>query len=146
MIVIVDSNIFFSALISPAKKIAEIIADPSSRVKLISCHYAFIELFKHQPKIIKYANRPQEETLAILYQLLQHVEFYSQTLIEESHWQEADRLTIGVDSFDMCYVALALQMGGWLWTGDKKLSAHLQSMGFNRLINTVELYDHLEIG
>jgi len=145
MIIIVDANIFFSALISPAGKIGEIIAEPFSPAKMMSCHYAFIELFKHQPKILKYAKRPQNETLDILYKLLQYIEFYSQTLIEEKYWQEADRLTIGVDSFDMCYVALALQTEGWLWTGDKKLTEHLKSMGFNRVINTAELYDQLGI-
>jgi predicted nucleic acid-binding protein len=146
MIIIVDSNILFSALITPQSKIGEIIANPTYFSKMMTCYYTFVELFKHQPKIVKYAKRPQRESLDILHALLQHIEFYNETLIEQKHWQEANRLTIGVDRFDISYVALALQTGGWLWTGDKKLITHLRSVGFDRVINTSELYDRLEIG
>lgn len=50
----------------------------------------------------------------------------------------------GVDNKDISFVALALQTGGWLWTGDKKLSLHLKTMGFDRVLNTSELYGLLE--
>jgi predicted nucleic acid-binding protein len=146
MIIIVNTNILFSALITPQSKIGEIIANPTTFSKMMTCYYTFVELFKHQPKIVKYAKRPEQESLDILRGLLQHIEFYNETLIEKSYWIEADRLTIGVDRFDINYVALALQTGGWLWTGDKKLTTHLRSAGFDRVINTSELYDRLEIG
>jgi len=58
-------------------------------------------------------------------------------------WREAKRLTLGVDLYDMYYVALVLQTGGILWTGDKKLTNHLRSMGFDSVMNTAELYDAL---
>ena len=67
-------------------------------------------------------------------------------LIERSHLVEANRLTVDVDQFDINFVALALQTNGWLWTGDKKLANHLKLMGFERVINTTELYEKLNIG
>jgi predicted nucleic acid-binding protein len=146
MTIIVDANILFSALITPDGRIGEIIAHPSSFSKMMTCHFAIVELFKHQPKIIKYAKRSQEDSLNILHALVQHIEFYSEGLIDQKHMIEAERLTVGVDRFDMNYVALALQTGGWVWTGDKKLINHLRSMGFERVLNTTELYEKLDIG
>lgn len=143
MIVIVDVNILFSAIITPDSRIGEIVTHPTLPMQRVSCYYAFVELFKHQPEIITLAKRETSETLDILYTLLRHIEFCNETLIEQQHWQEAERLTEGVDSFDVAYIALTLQTGGWLWTGDKKLTTHLQTMGFDRIVTTSELYDKI---
>jgi predicted nucleic acid-binding protein len=143
MIVVVDMNILFSAVITPDNRIGEIIAHPASSIEKITCHYAFVEIFKHQPKIIKLAKRPESEVLDILHTVLRHIDFYSETIIENRHWIEAERLTLGVDAFDVHYVALALQMDAWLWTGDKKLVNHLHKMGFAKTISTAELFDRL---
>lgn len=145
MIVIVDANILFSALITPQNRIGEIIAYPASKVTIMSVHYAFVELFKHQPKLIKYSKRPEKECLNILESLLRNIEFYSENIIQQQHFTTAEELTIGVDLFDINYVALALQTGGLLWTGDKKLANHLKLQGFDRVINTAELYELLNI-
>ena len=75
MTIIVDSNILFSALIAPNGKIGEIIGHPSLSAIMMTCHFTIVELFKHQPKIIKYAKRSKEESLNILHALLQHIEF-----------------------------------------------------------------------
>ncbi len=139
MIVVVDSNILFSAAISPNGKIAEILYNPLPNVERISCYYAFVELFKHQPKIVLLSKQSIDNVIKTLYSILQQIRFENEALIEPQFWQEADRLTIGVDSFDISYVALALQTGGWLWTGDKKLIVHLRAMGFNRVLNTDDL-------
>lgn len=146
MIVTVDVNILFSAVITPDSRIGEIVTHPTAPFQRVSCYYAFVELFKHQPKIIKLAKRTEGETLDILYTLLRHLEFCSETLIEQRHWLEAERLTSGVDSFDVAYLALTLQTDGWLWTGDKKLTTHLKSIGFNRIVTTGELYEMLRTG
>lgn len=143
MIVIVDVNILFSSLISPNSRIARLLTDPSLSLERVSCHYAIVELFKHQPKIVRYAKKPVEDVLTDLSTLLSVLQFYNETIIAAPHWQEADRLTRGVDSFDISYVALTLQLGGWLWTGDKKLYNHLRTMGFDRVINTDELHQRV---
>lgn len=143
MIVVIDMNILFSAVITPDNRIGEVIAHPTAPFEKITCHYAFVEIFKHQPKIMKLAKRPESEVLDILYTVLRQLEFYNESIIEQEHWLEAERLTIGVDVFDINYVALALQTNGWLWTGDRKLVTHLNKMGFTRTISTAELYEQL---
>ncbi len=145
MIVIVDMNVLFSAIISPNGKIAKLLTDPALPIQRISCHYSFVELFKHQPKIVKYAKKSIGEVIDDLYTVLSSIQIYNEALIDEHHWQAAAQLTQGVDSFDVNYVALALYTDGWLWTGDKPLIAHLRSMGFDRVLNTSELYQMLGI-
>ncbi|MEO6286603.1 MAG: PIN domain-containing protein [Dyadobacter sp.] len=141
MIVIVDVNILFSALITPDGKLAKILKHPDLPIKRISCYYAVIELFKHQTKIVKLSRKSVDDVIGDLYDLLTSLQLYNETLIEQEHWKEAERLTRDVDAFDINYVALALQTGGWLWTGDKKLTTHLNKMGFNRIVSTSELFD-----
>ena len=76
---------------------------------------------------------------------LKHITLYNEEFISERHWIEAERLTEGVDDFDINYVALTLHTGGWLWTGDKKLVNHLRAMQFDHVLNTFELFDLLQI-
>jgi hypothetical protein len=47
MIIVVDSNILFSACISPNNKISEILFSPLPHIRRVSCYYAIAELFKH---------------------------------------------------------------------------------------------------
>ncbi|RYF69038.1 MAG: hypothetical protein EOO39_18330 [Cytophagaceae bacterium] len=91
----------------------------------------------------KYAKKPLEDVIDDLSMLIGNLKLYNESLIEPHHWQEAERLTTNVDHFDISYVALTLQTGGWLWTGDKKLTTHLQALGFKRVLNTEELYQML---
>ncbi|MBB5283106.1 putative nucleic acid-binding protein [Rhabdobacter roseus] len=53
MIVIVDTNILFSACISPNNKISEILFYKLPGIELTSCYYAIAELFKHQAKKVQ---------------------------------------------------------------------------------------------
>lgn len=140
MIIIVDTNILFSALISPNSLINKLLAYPSLDVRYITCHYALAELFKHQAKIVKHSKKPVNEVFYDFSTLINRLQLYNETLIEKKYWQEANRLTEGVDNYDISYVALALQHNSKLWTGDKKLITHLRSMGFTQVIDTSELY------
>ena len=112
MILVVDTNILLSACISPNNRATEILLSPSSTMERISCYYAFAELFKHQAKIVKLAKQPVDNVTVVLYNILKQIEFYNESIIEEEHWQEADRLTAGVDSDDVSFVALTLQKAG----------------------------------
>lgn len=145
MTIVVDANILFSALITPNGKLAKILAYPKLPAKLVSCQFLVTELLKHQQKIIKLSKRSAENINEDLYYYLKNIQLYDESFIHEAHWLEAERLTLGVDRFDVNYVALALQTSGWLWTGDKQLTEHLRTIGFDRILNTTELYKRLEI-
>lgn len=119
MIVVVDSNLLFSAIISPNNRIAEILFSPLPQLQRISCYYALVELFTHQPKLVTLSKLTVDKVGILLHSLLRQVDFLNENSIEPHYWQEADRLTSGVDTHDIDFVALALQKEAWLWTGDK---------------------------
>jgi predicted nucleic acid-binding protein len=145
MIVVIDTNILFSACISPNNRISEILFSPLPNIERISCYYAMAELFKHQAKIVQLSKQPIEAVSTLLYTIMKQVDFLNEKMIATEHFEEADRLTAGVDSNDLAFVALSLQKNGMLWTGDKKLTNHLKGLGFNRVVNTNDLYELLDI-
>lgn len=138
---IVDSNILFSAAITPTGKVAELMHNPSFRLERLCCYYAIIELFKHQAKIISLAKNNPEDTLELLYGIIRQLTFVNESLISDSAWASAHELTKDVDNQDIAHVALTLHtQDGYLWTGDKKLIAHLRKLDFEFVITTDELY------
>lgn len=104
MIIIVDVNIIFSALITPNGKLAKILTHPDLPARRISCYYAVVELFKHQSKIVKCSKKSVDDVIGDLFDVLTGMHLFNETLIEAEYWKEAERLTAGVDSFDINYV------------------------------------------
>jgi predicted nucleic acid-binding protein len=145
MTIVVDTNILFSACLTPEGRIFEILFAASRNVQIASSHFAIEELQNHKKKLVRLSKRSVNEIDTLLEVILKQVDFFSDNIIKNEYWLEANHLTKDVDSDDINFVALTLQIEGILWTGDKKLTAHLRSMGFNRVINTAELYDQLEI-
>ncbi len=145
MVIVIDANILFSALVTPNNRLANLLAHPKLLAKRISCHFLLAELYRHQPKIAKYAKKTEDAIAQDIHEYMKYIRLYDETLIQDVYWQEAERLTVGVDRYDMSYVALTLQTDGLLWTGDKKLSAHLTTMGFDKVVTTAKLFELLEV-
>ena len=145
MTITVDANILFSALITPAGKLANIISNSSLPVQLVSAHFLIEELAKHHEKIVRFSKKTEQDISELKRLYLKNVMLYDETLISKEHWLKAEALTADADHFDVSYVALTLQTGGLLWTGDKKLSDHLKKIGFDRVVNTAELTALLNI-
>jgi predicted nucleic acid-binding protein len=125
--------------------LARLLTYHSLPVKHITGHILIAKLTRHHDKIVRASKRSSESVTNDLYAYLQYVKLYEETFILPEYWQEAYRLTKDVDSDDIVFVALALQMGGLLSTGDKKLTDHLKAMGFDRVVNTTELAKLLNI-
>ncbi|GAB2565159.1 PIN domain-containing protein [Spirosoma areae] len=85
MIVVVDTNILFSACITPNSKITEILLSSSSRVERISCHYLLAELFRHQAKLIQLSKQPADKVAIVLYSFFRQMEFFNENIIEKEH-------------------------------------------------------------
>ena len=146
MIVVVDTNILFSACLTPQGRIFEILFNTPTYAQLISGHYAIEELLAHKEKLVQLSKRPTEKIDFLIAAILKQIDFYNEETIESNHWQEADRLTRKVDSKDISFVALSLQTEALLWTGDKKLVTHLKARGFDRVVDTNGLYELFAIG
>jgi predicted nucleic acid-binding protein len=102
---IVDTNIMFSVLLGKSKKIREILFS-SEDFKPYSCKFSIVEPFKHKDKLIKNS---------------------------DDSLREAYVLCNDIDEKDLLFVALAIELDGLLWTGDKELLKGLKSKGFEKV-------------
>ncbi len=133
MTLVVDTNIIFSALVNKNSKIATFLLEPNQA--LVMPKFGFVELFKHKEKICAISKHSQDEILEILYELMRHIEFFDENSISANALKAAWELVENIDPKDMLFVALAIEVDGLLWTGDKKLCAGLKSKGFDSFHN-----------
>lgn len=127
--IIVDTNIFFSALLSEHAKFAEIIQRSDS--SFFICEYVVIELFKHKERIAAHSKLSPDALLLSYHLLLRKVTIYKEDLIALDNRRRAVELCHGIDENDIPHVALTLELKGLLWTSDRKLKSGLQRKGFN---------------
>jgi len=131
--VVIDTNIFFSALLSQDSRFATLIQ--RSDYRFFICEYVVIELFKHKEKIAQHSRLSEEELLLLYYNLLRKVTIYKEDLISPENRRSAFTLCQDIDEADTPHVALTLELGGLLWTGDKKLRDGLREEGFTRFFD-----------
>lgn len=129
-IVVVDTNIFISALISRNADILRTLTDPN--ISFITTNYIVVELFEHSPRIQEKTRIERDELLKVLSILISQVKLLDDGFISVGSWIEARRLTKDVDMDDITFVALTLELNARLWTRDEKLKLHLPRNGFSR--------------
>lgn len=128
--VIVDTSILFSALLGKESRFAQLIL--GSDLRFFICESTVVELFKHKERIARLSKLSEEELIRVLYVLLRRVTVSKEELIEEKIRKQAHDLCMDIDMTDTPYIALTIQIGGLLWTGDKKLKKGLLKKGFDR--------------
>lgn len=128
--VVIDSNIFFSALLNEKSRFAETIQ--RSEHTFFICEYLIVELFKHKERIATISKMDSDDLNAMYYLLLRKVTIYKDDLISVENRQKAWNLCRDVDPNDTPHVALTLELDGLLWTGDKKLKNGLANQGFDQ--------------
>lgn len=132
--VIVDTNILFSALLHQSTRFAEIILTSDTHLFIV-CELVVVELFEHKERIAQISKLPTEELVATYHDLLRHITLYKETWITATNWQKAFQLCQDIDEDDTPHVALALELSGLLWTGDRKLQTGLHHKGFSRFFD-----------
>jgi len=130
MKVVVDTNIIFSALLK-TNKIRNTLLE-SKNVSFYSCNFIFVELFKHKEKLLKLAHNKEEEILTSLEVILKRITLINEETISFLSRKRAYEFVKDIDLKDLPFVALALELDAFLWTGDKKLQDGLKSKGFNK--------------
>ncbi|MDJ1184724.1 PIN domain-containing protein [Roseofilum casamattae] len=128
--IVIDTNILFSCLLSGESRFGEILL--TSERDFFVCEQVIIELFKHKEKLVKISRLSEDEILQFYKILLKHISLYKEDLISEHNRINAYRLCQDIDESDTPHVALALELNGRLWTGDKKLKEGLKRKGFDR--------------
>ena len=134
MKIIVDTNIIFSVLLQHKSRARDFLF-LSEDVEFFSCRFAIVELFKLKEKIVRYSKLSEAEILTTFYKLLRLINFYNDDLISSSSLKKAFSLCSDIDEKDTPFVALSIEIDGYLWTGDKKLKDGLMSRGFNQILD-----------
>lgn len=128
--IVVDTNILFSILLRRESSQANTMLGQG--YEFYVCESVFIELFKHKEKIVRLSHLTEDEVLRLLHSLLRRVRMYKEDLITPESLRKAYDLCSGVDEDDTPHVALAIELGALLWTGDKRLRQGLQAKGFDQ--------------
>lgn len=68
--------------------------------------------------------------------LIKKIELIDLAAVQQSTWKKALELTKNVDEFDTPFIALSLELGSPLWTGDKKLIKGLSGKGIDWVLDT----------
>ncbi|KAB8318787.1 PIN domain-containing protein [Tolypothrix campylonemoides VB511288] len=131
--IIVDTNILFSALLRDKSRFSELLLD--SNYRFFICEQVLVELFKRKEKILKTSQLKEEEIVTIYQILLKRINLYKEDLITIENLATAYELCRDIDETDTPHVALTIELGGLLWTGDKKLKEGLQRKGFVQLFD-----------
>ena len=138
---VIDSNILISTLMNPKGIVGTFLLEDLHHVEKLSCYILYVEVFDKKEKIIKYTKLEEGELLEVLYMILKQINFVNELQISEESWVEAEELTKDVDVKDISFVAMAIEVGGVLWTGDKKLIRGLKSKGFEQVVDLEGLKD-----
>ena len=109
--VVVDTNIFFAALVSRHSRLREnLLAEPASR--FFCPRFLFIELFKHKERISAATELAEEDLLDALNAIFARIHFIDESAIPIGTWLEARRLCRDIDEKDTPFVALSLHLNG----------------------------------
>ena len=136
MKIVVDTNIIFSALLSPDGKISDLLINSHSTFEFFSPMYILDELEKHKLKLKKISGFDESEINFLQRQIFRKVDLIDLEIITETIWEKAVYLTYDVDEFDTPFIALALELKSALWTGDKKLINGLSKKGVDWIFTT----------
>ena len=127
--VLVDTNVLFSALLHKSARFTEVLLT-SDRRFLIN-ELVVIELFKKE-KIVRLSRLSDEDVVHLFYELMRELELFKEELVAPANRAKAAELCQDVDLTDAPHVAIALETGSLLWTGDEKLKEGLRAKGFIR--------------
>lgn len=133
--VIVDANLLFKALVAGRGDLRNPLS-PSVPLRYVAPRFLFVELFKHQDRIMRASHLSEDQVLEALYTLVSRIEFVAEAGIPLGTWLEAHRLCRSVDEKDTPYVALTLHLDGRLWTEDQALKRGLRAKGFAAFFET----------
>ena len=141
MIVITDTNIFYSALAAPYGEIAKILSERKN-VQFLVPDYLLEEIEEHLPDIAKITKKTQKQIKTEFYNILEEFVILTSKDITEANLLKAEKITKDID--DIPFIAFHLQYKHKIWSLDKKLISGLTEKGYGHFfISTNEVRKYL---
>ena len=139
MIIIADSNIFMSALISPTGLVASILSE-KKRIQYIVPDYLITEVTEHIPSLVKRLKRQttKKKLLADFNKLLEGITIVPENELKKANIVKAEKLVADIDPKDMHFIALHLQIKHKIWTMDDHLKNGLTEKGYGHFFVSEE--------
>jgi predicted nucleic acid-binding protein len=144
MNLVVDTNIVISALITPKGTISRLLFQDLAGSQLISPHFLFDEIISKYDKIQKITRLSDEDLKELFYLLIKHIDFIDNDLISNENQKKAFEIVEVIDKKDLLFVALSIQTGFSLWSGDLKLINGLKAKGFTSVLKTREIIERIK--
>lgn len=140
MKIIIDTNIVFSALLKTQTIFGQIIFNSTGVFEFYCPHYLRTEIRKHWDRLKRISKLTDEQLQESYEALLSKITFINEELIPQKIWEDAEKLTVGVDVDDTDFVALTKYLKGKLWSGDATLQVGLKKKGYKAVLTTPEMY------
>jgi predicted nucleic acid-binding protein len=106
--------------------------------------YSLSEINNHEKKLLKASHLTFDDFQINKAFLLKQVTIISTEFMPDANLKEAYLLTADIDKYDVVFVATAIFLNGYLWTGDKPLYAGLKAKGFYNILNSTDIKRLLE--
>ena len=139
MIIVVDTNIIFSALLNTKSNIGDLMLNSDDNFVFYSCAYMRNEIEKHWEKLLKLSRLSNQELREAQYRIFKRIAFLIEEIIPGNIWLWAEKLVMEIDIDDVDFVAITQFLNGVLWTGDKELYEGLKLKGYDKVLNTSEM-------
>lgn len=143
MKLVVDTNVVFSAMVTPKGVSGHLMMFTWPRLELFAPEELRVELSKYRQKAAKAARLTSDEIAELEGTVLGRITVVPHAVIPTATWERAYDLVKHIDEDDDQFVALALHLNCPLWTGDKKLINGLRRKGFKLLVTSEELRERL---
>ena len=143
MIVITDTNIFYSALAAPQGEIAKILNERGN-IQFLVPDYLIEEIEEHLPDIAKLTKKSRKQLKVAFKSLLEGLTILSSQNITRINFQKAKEITESIDTDDIPFIAFHLEYKHKIWSLDKRLIEGLTAKGYGHFFtSTYEVRKHL---
>ena len=136
MILVVDTNIVFSGILSPNGTICDLLLNSKDKFDFYAPTAVLDELNTHHQKLLKLSGLSEDELNFLIRTIIKKIDLIDLESVQQQTWEKAMELTKDVDQFDAPFIALSLELGSPLWTGDKKLINGLNEKGIDWILDT----------
>ena len=141
MNVVVDANIVFSGILNTNGKIADLLINSYGLFGFIAPDFLRAEIRKHQTKLAELSGLSPDQIVESEFQICKDIGFISEEQVSPENWTSAFELVKDIDPKDLPYVALSMQFGYKIWSGDKVLIRGLEKKGFKDILTTQNLFN-----
>jgi predicted nucleic acid-binding protein len=139
MVVVVDTNIFISSIIHINGPVAALLLHNSTKIDFTAPEFVIQEVISKETKICKKEKLNQKDFRTNLSIITDTVFLLKDEMLSDTEFKKAYDIVKSVDPDDTIYLAFAMALDAFVWTGDKKRHNYLRRKKINYSVTTPEL-------